>query len=210
MTTEEKRKEQKEAERTKAMRVDFTPMVDMNMLLLTFFMLASSLSQPQTMDISMPSRVTSQEQMTKVHPDKAITIVLGEDNRVFYYEGEPNFEDYTSFKETDYTANGLRSLLLRRNANIIREIEKLKQDRIEKRITEEEFKELASEAKKASDAIVVSIKPMPNSSYLNMIDALDEMLICNVGKYAIVDYTDAEEFLFLNLETKGQAREQSR
>ncbi|NLI35942.1 MAG: biopolymer transporter ExbD, partial [Bacteroidales bacterium] len=36
-------------------RVDFTPMVDMNMLLITFFMLCTSLSKPQTMEISMPS-----------------------------------------------------------------------------------------------------------------------------------------------------------
>ena len=32
-------------------RVDFTPMVDMNMLLITFFMLCTSLSKPQTMEI---------------------------------------------------------------------------------------------------------------------------------------------------------------
>ena len=48
-------------------RVDFTPMVDMNMLLITFFMLCTSLSKPQTMEISMPSKdqVTEAEQ-TKV------------------------------------------------------------------------------------------------------------------------------------------------
>ena len=39
-----------------AVRVDFTPMVDMNMLLITFFMLCTTLSKPQTMEISMPDR----------------------------------------------------------------------------------------------------------------------------------------------------------
>ena len=46
-------------------RVDFTPMVDMNMLLITFFMLCTSLSKPQTMEISMPSNdknITEEQQ----------------------------------------------------------------------------------------------------------------------------------------------------
>ena len=37
-------------------RVDFTPMVDMNMLLITFFMLCTSMSKPQTIEISMPRK----------------------------------------------------------------------------------------------------------------------------------------------------------
>lgn len=49
-------------------RVDFTPMVDMNMLLITFFMLCTSLSKPQTMEISMPSNdknITEEQQNTR-------------------------------------------------------------------------------------------------------------------------------------------------
>lgn len=77
-------------------RVDFTPMVDMNMLLITFFMLCTSLSKPQTMEISMPSNDKSitEEDQTKVKASRAITLILGGDDRVFYYTGEPNYEDY--------------------------------------------------------------------------------------------------------------------
>ena len=48
-----KKKSSKQKKMT--VRVDFTPMVDMNMLLITFFMLCTSLSKPQTMEISMPT-----------------------------------------------------------------------------------------------------------------------------------------------------------
>lgn len=53
---ENNNKEKKGSKQKKMnIRVDFTPMVDMNMLLITFFMLCTSLSKPQTMEISMPS-----------------------------------------------------------------------------------------------------------------------------------------------------------
>ena len=81
------------------------------MLLITFFMLCTSLSKPQTMEISMPSNDKSitEEDQTKVKASRAITLILGGDDRVFYYTGEPNYEDYTSLKETTYEADGLRS-----------------------------------------------------------------------------------------------------
>ncbi|HBL71972.1 MAG TPA: biopolymer transporter ExbD, partial [Bacteroidales bacterium] len=63
------------------LRVDFTPMVDMNMLLITFFMFATSLAKPQTMEIAMPSKdVDKVEEKSKVKDDKASTVLLvGED-----------------------------------------------------------------------------------------------------------------------------------
>ena len=88
-------------------RVDFTPMVDMNMLLITFFMLCTSLSKPQTMEISMPSKdqVTEAEQ-TKVKASKAITLLLGEDDKIYYYFGEPDYEHAESLQQTDYSPTG--------------------------------------------------------------------------------------------------------
>ena len=66
-----------------SVRVDFTPMVDMNMLLITFFMLCTSLSKPQTMEISMPTndKVTEEEQ-TKIKASQAVTLLLGADDKV--------------------------------------------------------------------------------------------------------------------------------
>ena len=94
-----------------AVRVDFTPMVDMNMLLITFFMLCTTLIKPQTMELSMPSneKDLTDEQKSKVKASQAITLLLADNDKLYYYEGEPNYQDYTSLKETSYDADGLRA-----------------------------------------------------------------------------------------------------
>ena len=74
-----------------SIRVDFTPMVDMNMLLITFFMLCTSMSKPQTMEISMPRKdLLNEQEQNKVKASKAMTILLGKEGRVYYYMGEPD------------------------------------------------------------------------------------------------------------------------
>ena len=72
-------------------RVDFTPMVDMIMLLVTFFMLCTTLLKPQTMEISMPSDKDNiqDENRSQVAASKAITILLDENNTIYYFKGKP-------------------------------------------------------------------------------------------------------------------------
>ena len=190
-------------------RVDFTPMVDMNMLLITFFMLCTSLSKPQTMEISMPSNDKSitEEDQTKVKASRAITLILGGDDRVFYYTGEPNYEDYTSLKETTYEADGLRARLMGRNADIVAKIKALKAEKLEKKFSDEEYNERAMKIKDVNTAPVVMIKATDDATYENLVDALDEMQICSISKYAIVDITEGDEFLLDNLEQKGKLTE---
>ncbi len=193
------------------LRVDFTPMVDMNMLLITFFMFCTTLTKPQTMEIAMPDKDAKIETRTKVKPEKAMTILVTAGDRVFYYEGEPDYKNYESLKETDYTQNGLRRVLLNHpyQKPVVARMEELKAKRNNDEISEEEFKKQSAEIKGDKDALVVVIKATDDSSYKNMIDVLDEMLICSVGKYAIVDYSDADDFLLKNLMTQGNAAEAS-
>ena len=71
-------------------RVDFTPMVDMIMLLVTFFMLCTTLLKPQTMEISMPSdkEDVKEENQSQVAASKAITILIDENNTLYYFKGK--------------------------------------------------------------------------------------------------------------------------
>lgn len=181
----------------KILRVDFTPMVDMNMLLITFFMFCTTLSIPQVMDIAMPADGGS-------HPipeSKSVTVILGEQDKIYYYAGLANYEDYTSLKETDYL--GLRKILLERNDAVASKIKDLKQKFYRKDIDDKSFKSLVSEAKKSKEGLNVVIKATKDSNYKNLIDALDEMQICGVDKYAIIDLEDGDNFLMENLKTNG-------
>ena len=189
-----------------AVRVDFTPMVDMNMLLITFFMLCTSLSKPQTMEISMPSndKDITEEQQNKEKASQALTLLLDADNKLYYYEGEPNYKDYTSLKETTYTADGLRAILLRMNYDAVKKVEELKQKKANLEITEEQYKEQVADVKAGKNTPTVIIKATDKSTYRNLIDALDEMQICSIGKYVIVDITEGDQFLIDNNTSKGQ------
>lgn len=189
-----------------SLRVDFTPMVDMNMLLITFFMFCTTLSKPQTMDIVLPTKNIEglkEEDQSLAPESKSITLILGEENKVYYYFGKPKFDDYTSLKETDYSPNGLRTMLAERNEKIVKEMTQLRIDRAKKKISEEVFKEKSEEIKKDESAQIVIIKPTDAATYKNLVDALDEMAICSVSRYAVVDMADADNYLVENLKTKG-------
>lgn len=200
------RKGKKGKQKKMTVRVDFTPMVDMNMLLITFFMLCTSLSKPQTMEISMPSNDKSitEAQQSKVKASQAITLLLGDHNKLYYYDGEPNYKDYTSLKETTYQPDGLRDMLLNRNRAAVNEVNKLKQQKIELKISEEDFMQKLSEIKSGKNTPTVILKATDAASYKNLIDALDEMQICDIGKYVITDLADADKFLIKNYESKGE------
>ncbi|WP_303014523.1 biopolymer transporter ExbD [uncultured Bacteroides sp.] len=202
---QESGKNGKSKQKKMTVRVDFTPMVDMNMLLITFFMLCTTLSKPQTMEISMPSndKNITEDQKSMVKASQAITLLLGPDDKLYYYEGEPNYKDYTSLKETNYSADGLRAVLLQKNAVAVNKVRALKQKKLDLEISEEDFKKQVAEIKSGKDTPTVIIKATDDASYRNLIDALDEMQICNIGKYVITDMAEADEFLIKNYNEKG-------
>lgn len=180
-------------------RVNFTPLVDMIMLLLTFFMLATTLSKPQTMEISMPAKdkVTEEEQ-NEVKASEAVTLFLGADHKVYHYEGLPNIEEPDFLKETDFSANGIRSILIEKNRNIVRQVRELENKKSLLQISEEDYEKQLSELRSSKGSPVVIIKPLDNSTYSDMIAALDEMLICSIGKYAIVDINENDKIMLSN------------
>lgn len=180
------------------LRVDFTPMVDMNMLLITFFMFCTTLSIPQVMKIAMP---TDEGEQLIPH-SKSVTVILDEQDKIYFYEGRPNYEDYTSLRQLNHKE--LRTALLERNAYLLAQMQELKQKHINKELPDEVYDEQLKEIKKSKDGLNVLIKPTKGSNYRNLVDVLDEMQICGIDRYTIVDVEEADEFLMENLKTGGK------
>jgi biopolymer transport protein ExbD len=178
-------------------RVDFTPMVDMNMLLITFFMLCTTMSKPQTMELSMPRKdVKDEAERDKLKASEAITVLLGKDDKLYYYEGVPetNYEN-TSLIETDYSADGLRAYLLGRNASIYKQVEEVKERSKNLEIADTTRDRMVADIKREKGAPAVVIKASDFATYTNLVDVLDEMLICSIGRYSIVDIEQGDLYL---------------
>ena len=196
---------QKGKQKKMTVRVDFTPMVDMNMLLITFFMLCTSLSKPNTMEIAMPSNdKVKEEEQTKVKESRFITIWFDKDNKVYYCEGIPDYKNWESIKESSYDADGIRVLILNRNRDVIEKIKALKERKANGEITDEEYEEQPKEIRKDKNAPVVTVKGADDAIYKNMIDVLDELTIGNVATYALVPMEEGDSLLIENYKTKGE------
>ena len=144
-------------------RVDLTPMVDLGFLLITFFIFTTTMSAPTAMKLPLPKDTEKKEDQTKIKQSGALTIMLGKDNHVFYYEGELA-PDAHNFKSANFSSaeDGIRAAILN------------------KKLSTPE-----------SDFFVV-IKPSEECTYKNVVDILDEMVINVVKRYALVDISPVE------------------
>jgi len=95
------------------------------------------------------------------------------------------------------------SILLSRNRVSIANIAKLRDMRDRKQIKKAVYDEEVKKIKAAKDGQVVIIKPTDESTYKNLVAALDEMQICSIGIYAIVAVEEPDRFLMKNLKGAG-------
>jgi len=140
-------------------RVDLTPMVDLGFLLITFFIFTTTMSQPTAMKLFLPKDTEKPEDQNKIKASGALTLMLGKNDVVYYYEGELA-PDASNFKSTNF----------------------------------KEVRDVIINKKKSTDPkdFVVVIKPNKDATYKNTVDMLDEMLINDIKRYALVDIADVE------------------
>lgn len=144
-------KKKKGAQKKMHIHVDFTPMVDMNMLLITFFMLCTTMIKSQTLQITLPTNEKVDEtEMNKAKESEGITMIVDVErdtktgevihdangnpvNVVYYYFGQPVISAAENNLQAEYflgdenkMQRGVRKILHDRNKEVLAKIDELK------------------------------------------------------------------------------------
>ena len=208
-----KKKESKQKKMN--VRVDFTPMVDMMMLLITFFMLCTTLQKPQAMQLTMPSNDQNiqDQDRNEAKASQTMTFYLAGNDKLYYVEGITKYDDPTCLKETTYGETGIRDVLLNHKtedgtypvAKIRKAMSELEKERKanpeakpdsiwEKELSEIKKGNIKGEPKKVPTMTII-IKPLDVATYDNMVTVLDEMQISGINTYVIDKVTEDDQKL---------------
>lgn len=148
-------------------KVDLTAMVDLAFLLITFFMLTTSLNKPQAMDVAMPDKNKVKDEQSEVltADNRSVTILLGSDNKVSWYYGQVK-APIEGPKVAGFGADGIRKVLIEKKAYVPR-------------------------VSGGKDVIVI-IRPSDMSTQKDLVDILDEMKIVDIKRYMIAKISPEE------------------
>ncbi len=151
-------------------RVDLTPMVDLAFLLITFFMLTTTMNKPSAMELNMPKKEDKKEDQQEVRECQVLNILIDTLDAVWYYEGLK----VADLQKTGFAGDeGIRKVIIRTMRRVDRECG---QDKTGK-----------------NRPMICLIKMFPGARYKNMVDILDEMDINKVPVYAIQPYDPIEK-----------------
>jgi biopolymer transport protein ExbD len=177
-----------------APHIDMTPMVDLMCLLITFFMLTTAFSKAKIMEINLPEKIKDPNAVPpKIPGSRTLNIILGPDNKIYYYPGLVKPEDYNSLpplQETNLGSNGIRKLLLDRNRSLFKKIDDLKNQVLTGKLVmvPDSLTKAISKLKTDDDTgPIVLIKAYKKATYGNFVDILDEMNICGIARYTFVE-----------------------
>ena len=177
-----------------APHIDMTPMVDLMCLLITFFMLTTAFSKAKVMEINLPEKIKDPNvQPPKISASRTLNIILGPNNKIYWYPGVVKPEDYNNLPpmfETDFSANGIRPKLLDRNLTLAKKIEDFRNQVLTGKIKmpQDSVAKAISKLKTDDDTgPIVLIKAYKKATYGNFVDILDEMNICGIARYTFVD-----------------------
>ncbi len=156
-------KNEKKSLSSKLINVDMTPMVDLGFLLITFFMFTTTFNKPNILDLGLPAG----EGGTEINYKNQLTFILGENNRIFYYQKEAKNLSENHLKEVSFEGMNLSKLITTYKNSAL-----------------------------SPENFTVIIKPTDDANYKNFVDILDEMSLTKNERYGISDLKPLEKNLY--------------
>ena len=178
--------------------IDMTPMVDLMCLLITFFMLTTAFSKPKIMVITMPEKKTDRkEDNVKIPAWRTLNIILTDKDVVYYYVGnaDPKKPPLPILSKSDFSKDGIRKVLLEKNKDLFTQILTYRDKRQSGKLVvadttaDQEIKKMKKGDMKGP---IVLIKADDKAKYKDIVNIIDEMAICNIASYAVVDILPIE------------------
>lgn len=185
--------------------IDMTPMVDLAFLLLTFFILTTTMYKPSTLQMTYPvPPPPDQPPPPKTELSNAITLLLTKNDQIYYYFGEFHTADDGSGKPATYLErtdfSQVQKLLVDHNKETVAKLNDLAKRFNEKKITEEQYNAERRQVKGTKENLKAIIKTDKEAKYRNMIDMVDEMDISGIGSYGVLDSLKPGEQTLLEAE----------
>lgn len=160
------------------MKIDMTPMVDLGFLLITFFVFTTTVSSPTVTNLIMPDDRPVKFPST-IPESLVLTVLPDEKDKLFYYEGSWELaKSNNSVFQTSYSVRSGLGTVIRKKQKELDENKKFPKGR---------------------NGLMLLIKPTSSAAYRNVIDVLDEVMINEIKKYAIME-PSADEIKFLKKE----------
>src|ERR1700744_1425357 len=153
----------KGGQKKKGVRVGLTAMVDLRFLLITVFILTTTLNKPKAQELIMPDKDDITKDQLPVPETRTMTLLLGANDKLEWFVGSPGKSTPTVI---GYGKNDLRKTLVDQDNAI--------------------------KASHGGQPMIVIVKPSAQSTYKNVVTVMDELNIVDIEQRAIVDITPSE------------------
>ena len=177
-----------------APHIDMTPMVDLMCLLIIFFMLTTAFNKAKVMEINLPEKIKDpKHEPPKISASRTLNIILGPDNKIYWYPGTVKPEDYNNLpplRKQILVQQVFVSCFLKETELLFKKIDDFKNEVLTGKIvmSPDSVQGAISNLKTDDDTgPIVLIKAYKKANYGNFVDILDEMNICGIARYTFVD-----------------------
>jgi biopolymer transport protein ExbD len=144
-------------------RIDLTAMVDLAFLLITFFIMTTTLAKPKAMDMAMPDKSKKEVQLP-VPETRTMTVLLGSNDKIEWWIGPAGSPTHTD----NFGKDGIRKTLV------------------------EQDKKIQATHGGKDNYMIVLVKPSDKSTYKDFVNMIDEMNIAGIQSRAVIDITKPE------------------